>query len=149
MSVSLQDWLANGWLKKHQTSRREIQNLLNLVDRDLRDSRTPGLSADAKLSLAYEAALQAASAALAAAGFRTAAESHHYRTIQSLAHTIEADASFVSELDHFRVKRNTVKYELAGTASEADARRIVSLAERLSEDVLGWLREKHPRLLQK
>ena len=149
MNVSLRNWLANGWLKKHQTSRREIQNLLSLVHRDLRDSRTPGLSADARLSLAYEAALQAASAALAAAGFQTATESHHYRTIHSLAHTIEANSGFVNELDRFRTKRNTAKYELAGATSEAEARRITSLAERLCEDVTAWLRDTHPQLLQK
>ena len=36
--MSLSDWEKNGWLKAHQTSREEIQNLLNIVRRDLKDS---------------------------------------------------------------------------------------------------------------
>jgi hypothetical protein len=45
------------------------------------------ISEDWKLNIAYNAALQAATAALAAAGYRAAREQHHYRTIQSLALT--------------------------------------------------------------
>jgi hypothetical protein len=86
--VSLRDWLKNGWLIEHQTSPQEIADLLGVVKRDLADCRTSGLSSDWRLSIAYNAALQAAAAALAAAGYRAAREAHHYRVIQSLAHTI-------------------------------------------------------------
>ncbi len=43
------------------------------------------------MSIAYNAALQTATAALAAAGYRATRDSHHYRVIQSLAFTIGAD----------------------------------------------------------
>ncbi len=67
MSVSLQDWLKKGWLVEHQTSRKEIADLLGMADRDLVQCQTPHLSADWQLGIAYNAALQAAIAALAAA----------------------------------------------------------------------------------
>jgi len=35
--MSLQDWLNNGWLKKHDCSKQEIQNLFEIVDRDVND----------------------------------------------------------------------------------------------------------------
>ena len=82
--MSLQDWRRSAWLAEHVTSREEIGDLLSLIDRDLRDCRTPGLSADWRLSIAYNAALQVAVAALAAEGFRTTRESHHHRAIRLL-----------------------------------------------------------------
>ncbi len=70
--MSLQDWQKNGWLIEHRTSRKEISDLLGMADRDLAQCQTPHLSPDWQLSIAYNAALQAATAALAAAGYRAA-----------------------------------------------------------------------------
>jgi len=70
--MSLSDWLANGWLTRHESSQQEIADLLGVVQRDLADSQTPGLSADWRLNIAYNAALQAATAALTAEGYRAA-----------------------------------------------------------------------------
>ena len=80
--MSLRDWLRNGWLIEHRTSPQEIGDLLAVADRDLHDCRSGGLSADWRLNIAYNAALQAATAALAAAGYRPAREMHHFRVIQ-------------------------------------------------------------------
>ncbi len=68
--MSLHDWLKNGWLIEHQTSPQEIADLLSVADRDLDNCQAAGLSPDWKLSIAYNAALQMATAALAAAGYR-------------------------------------------------------------------------------
>lgn len=70
MSATLQDWLKFGWLKEHTTSRQEIADLFAVADRDLAASKTPGLHNDWRFNIAYNAALQVASAALAAAGYR-------------------------------------------------------------------------------
>jgi hypothetical protein len=51
------------------------------------------------MNIAYNAALQAATAALAAAGYRASRDAHHYRVIQSLKETIGADASVVTTFD--------------------------------------------------
>lgn len=62
--------MANSWLIEHKTSSQEIAGLLEVADRDLKDCQNPGLSSDWQLNIAYNAALQAATAALAAAGYR-------------------------------------------------------------------------------
>ena len=72
--MSLKDWLKNGWLIEHQTSTREIEDLLKVTDRDLADCQIPGLSTDGRFGIAYAAALQAATAALAASGYRASRE---------------------------------------------------------------------------
>lgn len=91
--MSLQNWLNNGWLKEHKTSSPEITALLAVADRDLSDCITTGLSSDWKLNIAYNAALQTATAALAASGYRVVRGAHHYQVIHSLVYTINADAS--------------------------------------------------------
>src|SRR5206468_10588744 len=62
--------------------------------------------------------LQAATAALAAAGYRASRENHHYRVIQSLELTLGKDAKFIRAFDAFRKKRNVSSYEGADERSE-------------------------------
>jgi hypothetical protein len=91
--------------------------------------------------------LQAATAALAAAGYRAAREAHHYRVIQSLAYTIKADESLIAQLDKFRKKRNIGSYERAGVVSEQEVKEMVALAKDLKDEVIAWLKKSHPELL--
>jgi len=146
--MSLQDWLNNGWLIKHRTSPQEIANLLAIADRDLTDCQASGLSTDWQMNIAYNAALQASIAALAASGYRAARVSHHYRVIQSLAHTIGADTKLIAQFDQFRKKRNIGGYERAGLVSEQEAHEMLELAEKLRADVEKWIRDNHPKLLR-
>lgn len=146
--MSLQDWLRNGWLVEHKTSREELRSLFALADRDLIDSQVPALSPDWRFNIAYNAALQAATAALAVTGFRAAREAHHYRVIQSLAYTVKADTKLVDRLDKFRKKRNVGGYERAGSVSEGEVTEMVTVARKLREDIEVWIRQVHPKLLQ-
>jgi hypothetical protein len=147
MNMSLKDWLRNKWLVEHQTSPEEIRHLLEVTDRDLADCKTPGLSTDWRFGIAYNAALQVATAVLAASGYRAAREAHHYRVIQSLAYTIKADQNLVRKFDRFRKKRNIGGYERVGVVSDAEAGEMFDLAKSLREDVVQWLQENHPGLL--
>jgi len=145
--MSLSDWAQHGWLTRHTTSRTEIRDLLAVVDRDLADAAVSNLSADWRMNIAYNAALQVSTAALAAAGYRAARDSHHFRVIQSLRETISADASTVLTFDAFRKKRNTSGYDRAGLVSDADADAMRALAQRLRVDVVAWLSDNHDELL--
>jgi len=147
--MSLNDWLRNGWLVEHKTSRREISDLLALAARDLRECQAAGLSPDWRLAIAYNSALLSATAALAAVGYRAAREGHHYRIIQSLAFTIPAEAELIFQLDAFRKKRNISDYERAGIVSTQEAREIFTLAKSLKKTVENWLNESHPYLIKK
>jgi hypothetical protein len=145
--MSLKDWSTNGWLVEHKTSPAEIAELLEIAHRDLTDCRIEGLSADWKLNIAYNAALQATTAALAACGYRASRYAHHYRIIQSLVLTIGADPSLVQKLDAFRKKRNISGYDRVGMVSDQEATEMISLAERIEEDIISWLKSFHPEFL--
>jgi hypothetical protein len=145
--MSLQAWLSNGWLIAHQTSREEIADLLAVVDRDLADCRAAGLSPDWRLNIAYNAALQAATAALAAAGFRASREAHHHRIIHSLGFTIGADPQLVNQFDAFRKKRNIGGYERAGVVSDNEAGEMIAFSKQLRGLVVRWLNTNYPSLV--
>jgi hypothetical protein len=86
------------------------------------------LPADWRCTIAYNAALQAATAALAAAGYRAARDNHRYRVIQSLEFTTAPGRKFVDTLDGFRKKRNVSSYDVAGAISDKGADEMLKLS---------------------
>lgn len=146
--MSLQLWLQNSWLVQHVTSPEEIANLLALSDRDLAACKVAQLPDDWRFAIAYNAALQAATAALAAAGYRATRDNHHYRVIQSLEFTSAPGRRIIDTLDSFRKKRNISSYDLAGSVSAREADEMLALAEKLRIDVEKWIRTTRRDLLQ-
>ena len=146
--MSLSDWHKNGWLKAHVASAQEIADLLALAERDLKDCRTAGLSDDWKFNIAYNAALQASAAALAASGYAVPkGESNHFRVIQSLAHTLGLDAKSVARFDVYRKERSMSIYDAAGVISREEAGQILNFATDLVVNVSDWIKEHYPELL--
>ena len=145
--VSLADWLASRWIVAHEASREEIGDLFALVDRDLKDAAVPQLSADWRLGISYNAALQLATLALAAEGYRPGRERAHERAILSLRDTAGIASEVVDVLDTVRRKRNQMNYERAGTTSEAEAEEFYKTVTSLRTTVVSWLKKKHPALV--
>ena len=145
--MSLADWAANGWLRPHQTTRRQIADLLAIVDRDLADARRAELSADWQFGIAYNAALKLCTILLYASGYRPEKNLAHYRTLQSLPLILgperQEDADY---LDACRAKRNTAEYDAAGVVSQSEAAELRQFAAELRVAVLAWL-EKNQALL--
>jgi hypothetical protein len=93
--------------------------------------------------------LQTATAALAACGYRSSRDAHHYRIIQSLAHTIEAEPNVINQFDKFRKKRNIGGYEAAGRISQQEADEMKKLAKELYDQIVKWLHQNHADLIAK
>jgi hypothetical protein len=144
--VSLKDWQGNGWLREHQASLEEITDLFAIADRDLKASNTRGPHDDWRFNIAYNAALQLATAALAASGYQAERAAHHYRIIQSREFTIGMDAKSVRKLDIFRKKRNVSDYDRADTVSELEVEEMRKLAAWLRTEIEAWLAKNHPAL---
>ncbi|MBN2035792.1 MAG: hypothetical protein JW768_03540 [Chitinispirillaceae bacterium] len=146
--MSLQDWANNGWLKSHKTSREEIGNLLEIVERDLKDAQGPGLSADWRFGIAYNAALKLCTVLMYCKGFRPEKNLAHYRTLQALPLILgpkrNDDADY---LDACRNKRNTVEYDYVGGATDSDADELIEFTMELKDDVMSWLKKTHPELI--
>lgn len=141
--MSLRQWLDNGWLRRHATTRDEIANLLGIVDRDLADAQG-GISPDWRFGIAYNAALRLCTVLLYAEGYRPERTLQHYRTIQCLPMILGQNRRQDAEyLETCRSKRNRVEYDYARGASEEHAEELNASTETLRSDVLSWLRANH------
>jgi uncharacterized protein (UPF0332 family) len=147
VTVSLEDWLASGWLVEHEAGRDEIANLLAIADRDLDQCALQELVPDWLHNIAYTAALQLASAALVACGYRASREVQHFRVLQSLAHTVGSDPKTIRRLDRARKRRNFSAYDTAGMITEHEAVEVVAEAKALRDRVVEWLEREHPHLV--
>src|SRR5574341_295587 len=145
--MSLRDWLASRWIVEHEPSREEIADLFAVVERDLKDAAVARLSADWRLGISCNAALQLATLALAAEGYRPGRERAHERAILSLRDTVGIAGETVDVLDAVRRKRNQISYEHAGTTSDSEADQFYKTVKSLRAEVVRWLTKRHPALL--
>jgi uncharacterized protein (UPF0332 family) len=146
MKMSLENWLNDKLIVRHRPSAGEVADLLHICDRDLEKAKIIELGPDWRLSIAHNAAVQAAKAALAAVGYRARKEGQHYLVLQSPAFTIKTDPATIKQLDKFRQKRNISDYERAGLVTEQEAGEMIALAKQLREDVEQWLHACYPSL---
>lgn len=145
--MSLETWLTNGWLVEHKATHDEISNLIAIGNRDLEQCALSDLDPDWKHNIAYNAALQLATAALAAAGYRARREAQHFRVLSSLALTVGSDPKLIRRLDQARKRRNFSAYDTAGMISKQETEEMINEAMVLRENVLEWLKLEHPNLL--
>jgi uncharacterized protein (UPF0332 family) len=146
MKMSLENWLNDKLIVRHRPSAGEVAELLHICDRDLEKAEIIELGPDWRLSIAHNAAVQAAKVALAAVGYRARKEGQHYLVLQSLAFTIKTDPATIKQLDKFREKRNISDYERAGLVTEQEAEEMIALGKQLRDDVEQWLRVHYPGL---
>jgi uncharacterized protein (UPF0332 family) len=145
--MSLQLYLNNRWIRRHSTSRDEIGRLLAIAHRDIQQSQTPGLGPEWRFDIAYNAALQLSTAALAASGYQAERQNKHMRTIECLAFTVELDEKTVALLDRCRRKRHTAVYDQIGTISDHEADEMIAMAKTLLRLITSWLEQHHHELL--
>jgi uncharacterized protein (UPF0332 family) len=147
--MSLAEWAKNGWLRAHKPTKEEISNLLEIVERDLKDASAKGLSNDWKFGIAYNAALKLCTMLLHSSGYRPEKSLVHYRTLQSLPiipgakHNSNADY-----LDVCRKKRNQTEYDFAGNISEDEVDELMDFCKELRAEVQAWLKKNHKELCQ-
>ncbi len=145
--MSLKQWLNNGWLRAHKTSKNEIENLMMIVERDLKDAKE-GISDDWRFGITYNAALKLCTVLLYAEGFKAERTLQHYRTIQALPLILgperRDDANY---LDTCRSKRNIVEYDYVGAVTENDVNELIAFTKELKNDVYDWLKRKHPAFI--
>ena len=145
--MSLNQWVDNGWLRRHKTSQEEIENLIMIIDRDLKDAGG-GISDDWRFGIAYNAALKLCTILLYAESFKTEKTLQHYRTIQALPLILgnkrKDDAEY---LNSCRSKRNIVEYDYVGGVTGHDADELIEFVKELKADVLEWLNNNHPELV--
>lgn len=148
MKLSLQNLTKTGQLVEHVADKEQVAKLLEAAARFIEDARSEAISKETRLDAAYKAIVQYSMVALYANGYRPpkSRPGHHQTMIQSLVHSIDLDNDDRLLLDTFRVKRNAADYtgELVDEGSVADC---IDAALHLQRQLLGWLRENRPDLV--
>ena len=146
--MSLKGLLKKGKLKPHKTSRKEINDLITMIERDLKDSGVKGLSNDRKFATAYNAVLQSATILLYINGYKTKGAGHHFTTFQCVKYILGKEYNDIAEyFDSCRVKRNTTDYFYAGGVSEKEVKELIKEAKSFYKNVRNWVGDKRPKLL--
>jgi uncharacterized protein (UPF0332 family) len=140
--------LASRDVQRHETSKRELDEMRALIARDLADAQVQGVSADRRFATAYNAALQSATMAIACAGYRvTAKAGHHKVTVDALTLALGAAAGpYADYLETCRRKRNVIDYTRARVATDSEAEEMVTKAEEFHELVETWIGSRFARL---
>ena len=104
--------LASHDVQRHRTSKRELDEIRAVIERDLGDAQIAGLSADRRFATAYNAALQTV---IACAGYRVTAKAGHHRvTIEALTLAVgNSGQRYADYLETCRRKRNVIDYRRA------------------------------------
>ena len=144
----LQRWVESGALRQHRRSRREVADLLAVVERDLRDARVTALSLDRRFAIAYAGVLGLTTTVLAASSYRvTAQRGHHAVALQTLPELMGEDVRDLAlYFDSCRVLRNASDYDRAGVVAASDVEELIREAASFRERVMAWLAAGHPDL---
>jgi hypothetical protein len=146
----LKDLLADGRIRPHKASPEEVADLLRVVIRDLADAEIQQISIDRRFATAYNAALQLATIALHAAGYRAIGAGHHWTTFHVLPEIMGPQAqAYADYFDNCRSKRNVSEYDRAGEISNQEIVEILAEVQAFRDDLLAWLEKTHPTLLPK
>jgi uncharacterized protein (UPF0332 family) len=146
--MNLKDCLSKGYLRKHETTQKEISALLRIAERDLRTAEKLCDEIDWQFAIAYNAALQLASIPIRASGYRaTTKTGHHWITFATLPVFLgkEFDA-FSSYFDDCRWKRNQIEYMDTGSITKEEALKLIHETKKLKKIVLVWLKKYYPAL---
>ena len=131
--------------QRHTTSRQELDGLRSVVARDLTDAALADLSTDRAFAIAYNAALQLATLAIACAGYRIVGSGHHRTTFPALRLAIGPEAfDFGRYFDLCRRKRNIIDYDLASTASEVETIELIEKVGEIHLLVERWITRNFP-----
>src|SRR5579863_6694571 len=144
--MTWRELLGRNAVKRHKTSKEELESVREIIARDLADASVAEVSADRRFATAYNAALQSAKMAIACAGYRvTTGAGHHKISFESVPLAIGASAnSFADYFDRGRRKRNTIDYDGAFVATETEAQEILLKAKEFADTVEQWIAAKHP-----
>ena len=147
--MSLEQWQRNGWLQPSDPTLPEIAQLIQVVNREISDAGTSGLSIDGRFEHAYAAALLLCKIALRAEGYRVPkGQSQHKRMIESLKLTLGNQWTETSDyLDVCSRQRGQAFYEQINEVSVKDTDDLLAEAKKLHSGVLKWLKDHHAELV--
>lgn len=144
--MSLDDLRDQRLLHPHAPTPGEIADLLLKAQQARHDADAGDVSLDHRFVMAYHGALAAATAVLAAAGYRAATTGHHETVFAALPLVMPDARDVAGYFDRCRRKRNQALYDRFGQVSVDELDELMTAVGEFIPAVKRWLSEHHPTL---
>jgi len=142
--MNLKDLLKQGKLRQHKTSEKEIENILAIARRDIKDAKVEDLSSDRRFACAYNAVLQLATIILYCSGYKPEGTGHHFTVFQTMKKIMGNNYYKLADyFDSCRSKRNITDYDYVGTISDSEVEELIEEAEIFLELTQDWLKKNY------
>jgi uncharacterized protein (UPF0332 family) len=142
--MSLKKFISKGFVIKEPPQKDEISKLLKIADRDIKEASLACHEVDWQFAIAYNAALQLATAVLRHAGYRASTKvGHHWTTFSVLPDILGEDSlEAANYFNDCRIKRNTTEYCDVGTITQKEAEKLIHEVKAFKKKVLAWVDRK-------
>lgn len=147
--MTLSKLLASKRIASEPSSKKELDELREVVAINLADAQVAAVSAQGRYEFAYNTVRLLATMVIRASGHRvTAKNGHHYYTFQTLeAVNQKAFKDAATYFDAARNKRNDFSYDGPIDLTDSEADELVEEAKQFLNDVEEWIRTNHPSLV--
>lgn len=115
---NLENLLYDKKLVPYTPTKKQIEDLLELITRDINDAAIPTLSIDRQFMSLYSASLLLVTIILHLEGYRTRGEAHHHTTFEAGQVLLPEDSDTIDYFDRCRRLRNKTEYERSGIISK-------------------------------
>lgn len=147
MNPRIQIMLDSRQIEESAAVAGEAEGLWRKAVQTLASSTVPGLDPNARFTLVYQAALQAATSLIRAAGFRVRGEAHHHHTFAAVAALELGDLSDAArDLNVICRKRHGAIYDWETQIEEQHVEEIRTAAWRLFVHAEPWLGGRYPKI---
>lgn len=148
IKVNLKNHITKGFIVSSATDKSAISKLIQIAERDIREAQKCD-ETDWQFAIAYNAALQLATIAIRASGYRaTTKVGHHWVTFAILPDILgDPFIETARYFDECRVKRNVSEYCEIGTISPSEAKKLINEVITFKAKILSWLKAYHSDLL--
>ena len=133
--------LSEGRIVEHEFTQVDIVNLIGMAERDLRDAQIDQLSDDNRFGLAYDGIRAAATAVMAAEGYRTVSVAGQHQAVFMFLEAA-AGGRWATDVPFFqaaRRKRNQASYDILGAITATERAELAKTAQSFVADVRQWL----------
>lgn len=143
--MSLKKHISKGLIFEYATNKNEIDKMLRIANRDIKEASENCHEIDWQFAIAYNAALQLATAVLRASGHRASTKvGHHWVTFTMIPEILGDDFTKVANyFNECRVKRNITEYCEMGTISEKEAEKLIHEVKAFKAKVISWLKTNY------
>lgn len=145
MNPRIQIMLESRQLEESAPAAGEVEGLWRKAVQSLTSSAVAGLDPNARFTLTYQAALQAATAVIRAGGLRVRGEGHHHHTFAAVAALESGGFSDAArELNVIRRQRHGAIYDWETQLEDQHVEELRAATRRLFAHAETWLRARHP-----